>query len=213
MKLKKTHRLHSSDQRLYQLSVPVIGLTGGIASGKTTVSRLLSERGFAIINADHLVKDVYSLPETQAFVLKRFPDVIENGVISFPLLRKKVFTDKKVKNEIENFIYQRLPDAFKSAFDKLNKPDVVIYDIPLLFEKNMQDFFDVNVLVYAPRSTQLARLMSRDGLSEELAETILKQQMDMEEKKDKAQYIIDNSRTEALLQLEIDHFLREISDS
>ncbi len=213
MKLKKTHRLHSSDQRLYQLSVPVIGLTGGIASGKTTASRLLEKAGFAVINADQLVKDVYALPETQSFISKKYPEVIVNDQISFPDLRKKVFTDKKVKNEVENFIYQRLPEAFKSALSKFNKPEIIVYDVPLLFEKNMQDFFDVTVLIYAPRDIQKIRLMSRDGNTEEMAINIMNQQIDIEEKKEKAQYVVDNTRTEAELQSGLDDFLKQISES
>jgi dephospho-CoA kinase len=212
MKLKTKNRLHSSDQRLYQIRVPVIGLTGGIASGKSTVSRMLRERGFDVLDADHLVKDVYALPETLEFIQKRHPEVIQDGKIVFPLLREKVFKDKKVKLEIENFIYQRLPDAFQAVYKKLNSPQVVIYDVPLLFEKNMEGMFDVTVLVYAPRSIQQARLMTRDGHAEAMANSILDQQMDIEEKKEKAEFVIDNSRTEAELVVGIDAFLHQYFD-
>lgn len=209
MKLKTKYRLHSSDQRLYQIRVPVIGLTGGIASGKSTVSRMLEARGFAVINADHLVKDVYATQEALDFISKKHSDVMQDGKIMFPLLREKVFKDKKVKLEIENFIYQRLPDAFLAAYRKLNSPQVVIYDVPLLFEKNMEPMFDVTVLVYAPRKIQQARLMTRDGHEEAMATTILDQQLDIEDKKLKAEFVIDNSRTEVELAEGIDEFLHQ----
>lgn len=209
MKLKRIHRLHSSDQRLYGVTVPVIGLTGGIATGKSTVGKMLETHGFSLINADHLVKDVYAMPETLEFITKRHPDVLEAGKIQFPLLRQKVFSDQKVKLEIEHFIYQRLPLAFAEAYKKLNNPTTIIYDVPLLFEKNLAPFFDVTVLVYAPRNVQKARLISRDGHDELLADKILDQQMDIEEKKEKAEYVIDNSQTEAELAEEINQFLRQ----
>lgn len=213
MKLKTKNRLHSSDQRLYQIRVPVIGLTGGIASGKSTVSRMLKERGFEIIDADQLVKDVYAIPETFEFIQKKHPEVIQDGKILFPLLREKVFKDKKVKLEIENFIYQRLPDAFLAAYRKLNSPQVVIYDVPLLFEKNMESMFDVTVLVYAPRKIQHARLMGRDGHQEAMADSILNQQMDIEDKKLKAEFVIDNSGTETELVKGINEFLHQYFDN
>jgi dephospho-CoA kinase len=209
MKLKTKYRLHSSDQRLYQIRVPIIGLTGGIASGKSTVSRMLEARGFAVINADHLVKDVYDTQEALEFITKKHADVIQDGKIVFPLLREKFFKDKKVKLEIENFIYQRLPDAFLAAYRKLNSPQVVIYDVPLLFEKNMEAMFDVTVLVYASRKIQQARLMTRDGHEEAMAKTILDQQLDIEDKKLKAEFVIDNSRTEAELAEGINEFLHQ----
>lgn len=208
MKLKSIHHIKSSEQRLYGVTVPVVGLTGGIATGKSTVSKILESKGFSIIDADRLVKDVYALPETKEFILKRHPEVIQNGQISFPLLREKVFSDQTTKIDIESFIYQRLPAAFNSALKKLKDPKVIIYDVPLLFEKKLAPFFDLTVLVYAPRNIQRARLMTRDGHQETMADNILNQQMDIEEKKEKAKFIIDNSKTEAELAEEVNQFLR-----
>ena len=210
MNLKMKFRRLSPDTRLYHLDVPVIGLTGGIATGKTTVAGMLKNQGFAIINADHLVKDIYALPETLEFLKLQHPEVVNKETINFRTLREKVFTSQEVKVQIENFIYQRLPDAFKRAYHKLKAPELIIYDVPLLFEKKLEHLVDVNVLVYAPRKIQRARLMNRDGILEDLAESILDQQMDIEDKKLKAQFIIDNSQTETELAEEIKQFLRQI---
>lgn len=210
MKLKPKFKRLSADKRLYHLDVPVIGLTGGIATGKSTVAGILKDQGFAIINADHLVKDIYTLPETLEFLNRQHPDVVSAEQINFRALREKVFTSQEVKKEIENFIYQRLPDAFMRAFHKLKSPSLIIYDVPLLFEKKLDHLVDVNVLVYAPRKIQRERLMNRDGILEGLAESILDQQMDIEDKKMKAQFIIDNSQAETELAEEIKQFLRQI---
>jgi dephospho-CoA kinase len=200
----------SKNQRLYQLDVPVIGLTGGIATGKTTVSHKLQEEGFAVINADHLVKDIYALSETFEFIRSEFPDVIKNEQIQFPLLRQFVFANSENKVKIENFIYARLAQAFNAAFNKFDHPQMIIYDVPLLFEKSLQPLFDMTVLVYAPREIQRTRLMKRDNVLEEMADTMLNSQMDIEEKKAKADFIIDNSKSESELAEEINRLLHKL---
>ena len=136
MKIKNNFNRLNNESRIYKLNVPVIGLTGGIASGKSTVTAILKEKDLPVIDADQLVKGIYALPETLDFIKKNYPEVIKYGVIQFPLLRQKVFSNSDVKSKIEEFIYQRLPMAFKLAFENLHQPSVVIYDVPLLFEKN-----------------------------------------------------------------------------
>lgn len=210
MKLKSQYQRLTQVTRLYQLTVPVIALTGGIATGKTTVAKILAQKGLPIINADQLVKEIYTTSEAQTFIQQHHPDVLQNGAINFLKLREKVFNHPSVKDQIEQFIYSRLPKAFELAYAKLGPIDCVIYDIPLLFEKNMQHLFDVNLLVYAPRSVQLSRLVSRDGHNEDLANKILDQQMDIEEKKKRADMVIDNSRSETELAEEIETLFRQI---
>lgn len=210
MKLKNEYVRLEPSRRLYKLDTPVIGLTGGIASGKSTVSRMLKEKGFSIVDADQLVKDIYTLPETMEFIENNFPEVIIDGEINFPKLRQKVFSNGPSKEKIENFIYPRLFNAFESAYKKLHNPQVLIYDVPLLFERNLEIYFDLIVLVYASRKIQTSRLMKRDGQSEEMAKNILNQQMDIEEKKLKSEFIIDNSKTKADLAQEVNKFLRQI---
>ena len=210
MKIKNKFNRLNNESRLYKLNVPVIGLTGGIASGKSTVTAILKEKDLPVIDADQLVKGIYALPETLDFIKNNFPDVIKDGGIQFPLLRQKVFSNSDVKSKIEEFIYQRLPIAFKLAFEKLHKPSMVIYDVPLLFEKKLEHLFDLTVLVYTPLTIQRQRLMARDNHTDEIANNILNQQMDIESKKSKAEFIIDNTRTQAELTEEVNNFLRQI---
>lgn len=210
MKVKSKYIRLNPDRRLYKLDIPVIGLTGGIASGKTTVGKMLMDKGFPLINADLLVKSIYSRQDVKDFIQKEHPDVMKNGEIQFPLLRQKVFLSREVKTQIEGLIYQHLFTAFRKEFEKFQDPKVLIYDVPLLFERNMESYFDLTVLVYAPRKIQRARLMTRDGHLEDMANNILDQQMDIEEKKAKAEFIIDNSQTETELTEELNQFLRQI---
>ncbi len=210
MKLRRELIKRLPQQRLYQLSVPIIGLTGGIATGKTTVSNLLNQKGLAVINADSLVKEIYSWPETIQFVQDHFPHAIAEEKILFPILRQTVFNNLAAKDLIEKFIYQRLPLAFQSAFERLSSPAFVIYDVPLLFEKGLDQLVDTTTLVYAPRSVQKERLIKRDQISSALAENILDQQMDIETKKTKAEFIIDNTKTDTELLKEVDSFLQKV---
>lgn len=209
MKLRPEWIRRDVATRLYGVDRPLIGLTGGIATGKTTVSHLLAAAGLGVINADLLVKEIYATEEALQFVRGNFPEVISDGGIDFRHLRQKVFSDADAKTKVEAFIYQRLPAAFKRAYDGC-RSEVVIYDVPLLFERGMEEFFDVTVLVYAPRKIQRARLMKRDGLLEDMADRILDQQMDIELKRSKSDLVIDNSHTEEELRLEVQQFLRTI---
>ncbi len=212
MKLKPQFDRLPSEKRLYQLEVPVIGLTGGIATGKSTVSKYLASKGLPVIDADLLVKEVYQKPEVVNFISLNYPEVIMNGEIHFPYLREKVFSNPKVKAEVEKMIYSHLPEAFHSAWLKFKKPDFIIYDVPLLFEKGMGPLFDLTILVYAPRDIQKVRSMARDGMNEDLAEKLLNSQMDIEEKKKKAEIVIDNSQDTTKLAEGIDHFLQQVFD-
>lgn len=212
MKLKAEWNKLSPGKRLHGLNVPVIGLTGGIATGKSTVSKMLSDRGLPVINADLLVKDIYARQDTRDFIRNNYPDVIKGSEIDFRLLREKFFTAPVVKEEIEAFIYARMKEAFDNAYKKLGRPSLVVYDVPLLFEKHLESAVDMKVLVYAPAKIQRARLMERDGHEENMARTIMESQMDIEAKKDKSDFVIDNSATLEDLAEEVNQFLRQIQD-
>ncbi|HXH75828.1 MAG TPA: dephospho-CoA kinase [Bacteriovoracaceae bacterium] len=196
--------------RLHNLNVPVIGLTGGIATGKSTVSKMLIDAGLPIIDADKLVKYVYTLEATREFIQKQHSDVWINEEINFPKLREKFFKNPAVRQEIEKFIYERLPGALHAAYVALGNPPYIVYDVPLLFEKQLEDKVDLKVLVYAPRKIQRARLMVRDGHLEEMAETILDHQLDIEDKRLKSDFIIDNSGSMEELAVEVQSFLRQV---
>lgn len=200
----------STGERLYQLEKPIIALTGGIATGKSTVSRLLEEKGIRIIDADKLVKDIYKLDETKAFIRNEFSEAWRHGEIDFKKLRELVFSDKIIKSKVEAFIYARLPEAFKAESSKIKDQNFYFYDVPLLFERQIELMIDVSVVVYAPRKVQLARLINRDGSAEDIGNKILDQQMDIEIKKQKADFVVTNSGSMTELAAEVDQLLLQI---
>jgi len=210
MKLKEKYIKLNSQNRLHGLNIPVIGLTGGIATGKSTVAKFLKNMGLPILDADELVKQIYSQDETKDFIKQNYPKSLRQGNIHFPTLREIFFNDPKAKEEIERFIYQRLPQAFLDALTHLGNPDFIIYDVPLLFEKKLTSLVDLIVVVYAPRNIQCARLMKRDGVLDDMAKNILNHQQDIEDKKSKADFIIDNSMSESELGEEIEKFLKKV---
>src|SRR5687767_3716933 len=95
----------STLQRLHGLDRPVLALTGGIGTGKSTVAEYLAQAGFPVISADGLVKKIYAKAESVQFIQNSFPHCIVEGKIHFPTLRKHVFSDPTHKAVVENFIY------------------------------------------------------------------------------------------------------------
>lgn len=189
-KLKDQFIRLSKNDRLYHLEIPIIGLTGGVATGKSTVSSLFKKEGFNIINADSLVHTIYKQKPTIEFIAKNFPSVIKNDAIDFKALRKEFFENKKHQELIEQFIYKNLESAFLEEAKSLN--NLIIYDVPLLFEKGLKEKVDLVICVYCPEKLQLKRLMERDNIDETLANKIIHSQMGIEKKKHLSDFIINN---------------------
>lgn len=189
----KWHRL-SPEQRLYGRSYPIVALTGGIASGKTSVAEFLKKQNIPVISADQLIKDIYAWPETIEFLRTITPEVIQQKTVDFPKLRALVFTNDELKSQVENFLYQRLPLAFSQAEKKFNMIPWLVYEIPLLFERKMEGFFDVVIVTWVRRDVQKERLLKRDPhTTPEVAEAILKAQLPLDDKRASADIVFDNS--------------------
>lgn len=211
-KLKEKYIKLNQASRLYNYERPIVAITGGIATGKSSVTKLLEAKGFKIIDADQLVKSIYATQEAKDFIKSNYPEAWVNNEIDFKGLRTLVFQNPKIKENVESFIYQRLPRAFQEATTKVTGQDFYIYDVPLLFERKLDSKVDLTIVVYSPKEVQLERIIARDGSSAEIANKILDQQMDIEEKKKKADVVIDNSKGLTELAAEVDKFLLLILD-
>lgn len=170
-----------------------IALTGGIATGKSTVSKLFAQDGFDIIDADkiaHKMLDRYSKEIARAFG----SEILDgNGDIDRRALGHIVFSDEVKREALENFIHPLIYEEIEiisENFDREFRPYIV--DIPLFFEGGNYNIENI-VVVYAPAMTQLERLMRRDGLSQDEAILRIKAQLPIEHKKSLATHIIDNS--------------------
>lgn len=208
--LKARYNILRPVERLFELEKPIISITGGIATGKSTVTKMLEKKGLKVIDADAMVKYIYSQDDAKSFISKNFPSAWKEDGIDFRALRELFFQDEKIKNSVESFIYPRLPKAFLKEAAMIKDQDFFLYDVPLLYEKNLQSKMDLSVVVYAPADIQLARLMNRDSHEEELGRRIMSHQIDIEEKKDKADFVINNSTTLPELEAEVAQFLNQI---
>jgi dephospho-CoA kinase len=177
----------------------IAGLTGGIASGKSTVSGIFREAGANIIDADQIAHEVVQKGKPAWKKIKdHFGDAIllSDGNIDRTLLGKIIFhnTDrKKILNRIVHpFVFQEM-DAEIAGIESHNPDAIVILDVPLLIETNMHRKLSEVILVYIPENLQLERLMARDRIPRIDAEARIRSQMSIDEKKLYATILIDNS--------------------
>ena len=182
----------------------LIGLTGNIASGKSTVSREFAERGATVVDADLLARQAVR-EGTAAYgeIVQRWGDgiVSPDGVIDRGALRRIVFEDPAQLEELNGFVHpevvrlrNRLIDEARARGDR-----VVVYDAPLLFERHLVDEFDAIVLVDALRPTRLERIVRDRGLREPEAMDMIAAQMPAELKRARADFVIDNNGTREAL--------------
>jgi len=175
----------------------VIGLTGGIASGKSTVAKWFIESGFDVIDADFVYKEL-SKPKQVLYnkLISEFSSVIlrEDDSINWQLFSKMIFSDeakRKRLNEITHPIIKSEIISRINAF-KENGAPIVIIVVPLLFESDFHQLCQETVCVYTSLSIELKRLMERDHISKEDAMRKIKSQMSLDRKKKLATYVIDN---------------------
>ncbi|UII55142.1 dephospho-CoA kinase [Cytobacillus spongiae] len=178
----------------------VIGLTGGIASGKSTVSAMLHEMGIFIIDADVEAKLAVGVGE-QAYhdiVLNFGKDILlENGEIDRGKLGSIIFHDKEKRLELNRIVHPavRKRMLLKKERAILEGAEIIVMDIPLLFESELTYMVDKVLLVYVDEATQLRRLIDRNHLSKEEAIARIQSQMPLKEKVAQADYVIDNNGT------------------
>lgn len=176
----------------------VIGLTGGIATGKSTASNILKEHGFYIVDADIASRKAVAKGSTG---LKQVQEVfgdqaIIDGEMNRQYVGSVVFKDEAMRLKLNNIIHPIVRDIMDAEKKfGLEKGKKVIMDIPLLFENKLQDTVDETWLVYTTEETQISRLKQRNQLSDDEATSRIQSQMPIEEKKQLADEIIDNNGT------------------
>ncbi|WP_106766373.1 dephospho-CoA kinase [Paenibacillus faecalis] len=178
-----------------------IGLTGGIATGKSTVSSMLTRKGALLVDADVIAREVMLpghpvLAEVAAYFGQ---DIIQaDGQLDRKKLGEIIFHDEKKRqalNEITHPAIRREIRKQMMDYEAAYPDRLVVVDIPLLYESELQSLFEKIIVVYVPREIQLHRLMERDNITKERAEARLNSQMDIEQKKQLADEVIDNSGT------------------
>jgi dephospho-CoA kinase len=195
--------------------VKLVGLTGGIASGKSTVSEILARQGAAIINADVLAREVVE-PGRQAWteIVNTFGIAVlqPDRALDRQKLRAIIFDDPDARKKLESIIHpqvralaeQRIREHAAAGYA------VIVYEVPLLFEGNLQEWLRPVILVACDVDTQRNRLQSRDNLSAAQAQKHIDAQMSLEAKRRLADYVIENNGSLEDLKRQVQAVLEKI---
>lgn len=193
-----------------------IGLTGGIASGKSTVANLLVRRGALLIDLDRIAREIVEpgQPALRA-IAERFGQAVlqPDGTLDRKKLGAIVFADPAERKALEQITHPAIRAVMKERMEmnRRTHPDrLTVVDVPLLYESGLASYFEKVMVVYVPRSEQLKRLMNRDKLPLEEAQRRLAAQMDIEEKKRLADYVIDNSGSPENTERQVERFWLEM---
>lgn len=192
-----------------------IGLTGGIATGKSTVAKLLTVRGAILIDLDGIAREVVEPGQPSLLrIAERFGQAVlqKDGSLDRKKLGAVVFADPAERKALEAIIHPAIRTVMKErmSYHEGNSPDkLVVIDVPLLYESGLESYFQQIMVVYVPREEQLQRLLERDKLTVEEAQRRIQAQMDIEEKKRRADVLINNSGSLADTEQQIEGYWRE----
>ncbi len=193
-----------------------VGLTGGVATGKSTVSQLFSELGATIIDADVIARQLLE-KDTDCYkqVIQLFGNTITfaDGEINRALLRELVFSDATAKHQLEKILHPEVRKQMLAAAEKCETA-YCIFVVPLLVEADMLDLVDRILVIDIPEVTQLERLIKRDKLTKSQAQNILNNQATRQQRMQVANDLIDNQNDINLLKDKVEqlhHFYRELA--
>ncbi len=177
----------------------IVGLSGGIASGKSTFSSYLQETGLYVIDADHVARDVVA-PNTEglAQIIDTFGAdfLLPDGQLDRAKLGQVIFSDAALRDTLNHIVHPLVREYMwgqARAYVEGRPERIVVLDIPLLFESGLQQLADVTVLIYATRDQQLLRLMARNAMTKDEALRRIHAQMPIEDKRRLADWVVCNT--------------------
>ena len=192
----------------------IIGITGGIASGKSTVTEFLRQKGFQVVDADAVVRQLQK-PGRRLYqvLVVHFGEkiLLENGELNRPLLASLIFSNPEEQEWSKRTQGEIIREELAALRNQLAQTEALFFmDIPLLFEQNYASWFDETWLVYVNRDVQLERLMKRDQISKEAAETRLNSQWPLERKISLSSHSLDNNGNQEQLIAQVVQLLEEM---
>jgi dephospho-CoA kinase len=195
--------------------VLLVGLTGGIGSGKSTVARMLEERGAVVFDADLLAREAVE-PGTpgHAAVIERFgADVLApGGALDREALASIVFADPSARRDLEQIVHPEVRGLFAEGSEAYRDTDrIVVFSAPLLVETGMHTAFEILVVVSATVATQIERLMRQRGMSEAAIRARIDAQAPLEDKAAVADFLVDNGGTIAELENQVERLWHDLS--
>ena len=192
----------------------IIGITGGIASGKSTVTEFLRQKGFQVVDADAVVHQLQK-PGGRLFqiLVEHFGEkvLLENGELNRPLLASLIFSNPEEQEWSKRTQGEIIREELAALRNQFAQTEALFFmDIPLLFEQNYASWFDETWLVYVNRDVQLERLTKRDQISKEAAESRLNSQWPLERKISLANHSLDNNGNQKQLMAQVVQLLEEM---
>lgn len=189
-----------------------LGLTGGIATGKSTVADMLVRRGAILIDADQIAREIVQ-PNSDVLnqIQERFGKnvILQDGSMNRKKLSELIFADPVAREDLEAILHplirRRMWERLVMA-ESLHPETLVVVDVPLLYESNLQNNFQEVMVVYVPENIQVERLILRDHLSRDEAKLRLQAQMPIEQKKLLADIVIDNQGSLSDTESQIERF-------
>ena len=191
----------------------ILGLTGGIGTGKSTVAKMLREKNIPVVDTDSISKEIIEYPEIIEKIKAEISSKIFNN--ENKLDRKKlseiVFENKDKLKKLNEIMHPVILKKMWEEVEKLKKDyKIIVVDIPLLFEINMEKEVDKILLIYASKEIQLKRIMERDGRTREEAIKIINSQMPLYKKREKSDYIIQNNDSLEKLKKNLDKVVQKL---
>ncbi len=175
-----------------------VGITGGIGSGKSVMTKYLIRKGYKVIDADQIAREVVE-PGKKGLssIVESFGSdlLTESGTLNREKLGRLIFDDQEARFRLNAILHPLIKDEIASQIQALGTDGLVFVDVPLLFETNSQAQYDETVLVYATEDICLERIVKRDEISHELAYKKINAQIAIDDKVKLATYVIDNSKS------------------
>ena len=191
----------------------IIGLTGGIGTGKTTVANYFASKGVPVYIADEAAKAIMNTKEVIQQVQALFAEnvILENGQLNRNYIRELVFTDKDKLAQLNTIIHPKVTLDFENWLKQNKNASFVIKEVAILFETNGQNYFDATILVTAPLDTRIQRVIERDKTPKEIILNIINNQLPEEEKIKLATYVIENKNLEKTYEI-IDKLIKKLNN-
>lgn len=184
-----------------------IAITGNIASGKSTVQKILHDKGFLVLDCDEVSHKLLTVKNKPLYDALKDYNVFENGEFSRYKVGQLIFSNPDARQKIEQVMHPQIACEIEKFFDSNNEEKKVFVGIPLLFETGMENLFDEIVFVYADDNIRLERLLKRNGYSIEHAKARMQSQMPQEKKLKKSDRIINNNGSLNELKQQVEEFL------
>lgn len=182
-----------------------------MGGGKSTAARFFTEAGFRLIDSDRIVREeLLTAPEVAAAIGARFPEAVgPDGAVDRAALARRIFADDAERVWLEDLLHPLLYEIWRTRLAAA--PDALwVVEVPLLFEKGLENWFDFTVCVSTSSAQQLARLTER-GIPQSLAEQRISKQLPLAQKLEKADFVLSNDGTPEALRLQVNHLAKQLS--